>query len=302
MQEISSSIKHIALQLAMIRAVEVELVDEDEQEEKVENGKNSKSSWNNETSSSTLSPTSVLVVPTTPDKPERKTIPPSTPTESSFQYRKTANHVKQTMVRWVNLAHALAVRDLFEQYPNEFSDVKRLQNLGFITEEESKHLQTSFPSHDRYGKSTISNKRQLWDSHRPFDIPIAWAYEWINQLDQSDHFQLAPVVLSILNSTLVNLRENLDVLFMYRDTPVPLFYRQLVTFTVRMYMIIFLIGDGIMALQNVVDIAIQEVVVTDIDGGTTTTEVFNQPPLSALLKTAYYMLIPFAFEYFVFVG
>ena len=152
------------------------------------------------------------------------------------------------MVRWVNLTHALAVKDLFEQNPNEFSTMKGLQNLGLITDEEIKHfkhLQPFFPSHDRYGKPMTCKGR---DPPRQYDIPIAWVYEWIYQLEQSDRFCMAPNLLSILNSSLVNIRENLDALFMYRDTPFPLFYRQLVTLTIRLYLIIFLCGDTMTAL------------------------------------------------------
>jgi predicted membrane chloride channel (bestrophin family) len=298
MQAVSSSIKDIALQLAMTRAVE----QYENQNEQVNSGQTEKSPLIIEKSSSTLS---TPMLPnkadlSTPDRPKKRTILSPTPTKSTIQFRNTARHVRLTMVRWVNLAHALAVRDLFEQYPNEFSTMERLQNLGLITDEEINHLQSSLPSpYDRYGQSTRFKRR---DPHRQYDIPIAWVYEWMYQLDQSDRFSLAPILLSILNASLVNIRENLDALFMYRDTPVPLFYRQLVTLTIRLYMIIFLVGDGIMALQNVVDLAMEEVVVTDIDGQTTVVNIYGEPDISALIKTAYYMLIPFSFEYFVFVG
>jgi hypothetical protein len=298
MQSVSSSIKDIALQLAMTRAVE----QFEEQVKQVDCGQNEKSPSNKSQSISTLSPPSPpnKAESTTPGKkPKRRNTPPPTPTKSTILYRNTAKHVRLTMVRWVNLAHALAVRDLFEQNPNEFSVMERLQNMGLITDEEIIHLQSSLPLHYRDSRSSIFKRR---DPHRQYDIPIAWVYEWIYQLDQSDHFMLAPILLSILNSSLVNIRENLDALFMYRDTPVPLFYRQLVTITIRLYMIIFLIGDGLMALQHVTDIAMADEFDVNIERGAATIEGFSHPDLSALLKTAYYMLIPFTFEYFVFVG
>jgi predicted membrane chloride channel (bestrophin family) len=298
MQAVSSSIKDIALQLAMMRAVE----QFEEIEEHVENGKSENFFSNNEKSSSTISLPAALnnAEPTTPNRSKRKVTSSPTPTRSTIQYRNTAKHVRLTMVRWVNLAHALAVKDLFEQNPNDFSTMNRLQNMGLITDTEIKHLQSSLPSHDRYGKTAKTAKRR--DPQRQYDIPIAWVYEWIYQLDQSEHFCLPPILISILNSSLVNIRENLDALFMYRDTPVPLFYRQLVTLTIRLYMVIFLCGDAMMALQHVVDVAKEDVVFIDIDGGINILEVFGQVDLSALLKTSYYILIPFSFEYFVFVG
>lgn len=296
MQAASSSIKDIALQLAMIKAVD--RFEESVEDQAEDDGDQTPSTSETSNSMPRHPLASDGAEPTPPEKPKRKTLAPPTPTRSTIRYKNTARHVRLTMVRWINLAHALAVRDLIERKPNEFSTMEDLQNLGLINDKEINNLQLSLPKHEPDPRSVNAN-RQL-DPPRQYDIPIAWVFEWIYQLNQSDHFNMAPILISILNASLVNIRENLDALFMYRDTPVPMFYRQLVTLTIRLYMIIFLIGDGIIALQHVVDIATEEVVNMDLDGGATTT--VGDQNLSTLLKTAYYMIIPFSFEYFVFVG
>jgi len=171
----------------------------------------------------------------------------------------TPHEIRSTLVRWVNLGHAIAVGQLFELQPNAFTDLSNLVTMGLMTELELESMQQQGPGVCRY-------------------VPFVWAYDLVNALVAKS--RLPQGALVVTNNSMSRIRGSMQTLQMYRSTPVPLAYRQLVNITVRFYMIILAFNEGIDALT----FASEE------------NQGFDY------YRTIFWMTMPFAFEYFLFVG
>jgi hypothetical protein len=321
MQDISSCIKDASIQLGVLRTVQPEHtrsnnVDDDEDDDddsspKTPNMKSSPSpddevpeittmKMNGYTSS--LKPTFGRNGPT-PGSPGRRAgqnkVDSKVLKEEHDRFRDTVKVAGMTMVRWLNLAHAVAIGDLIEKYPNDFSYMDDLERLGLITKRETYLLSKASDEPIFFRGSSCSGRPSR---HRRYDVPVAWFYEWLYQIEQSETLRIPPVCLGILDRSVSRIRQSLDTLYMFRDTPVPLMYRQIVQMTVRLYMVIFLIGDGLLAIYHGITLAEAEGEVLAIYNGTDAQEEYVRMNLPNYLRSLYYMILPFAFEYFVFVG
>ena len=85
------------------------------------------------------------------------------------------------------------------------------------------------------------------------------------------------VQLTVLSAGVVDIRRRLADLYAVRDVPIPLSYRQLTNITVRFYMIILLIAAVLFEMSQ------------DYESG-------------SLSRGSYWIIMVFAFEYFLFVG
>ena len=137
---------------------------------------------------------------------------------------------------------------------------------------------------------------------RRYDIPVAWFYEYMYEIEQHEAIRVPPVCLGILDRSVSRMRQSLDILYVFKETQVPVMYRQMVQMTVRLYMVIFLIGDGLLALYHGITLAEQEAENVLEEFGEEAEEKYLRENLPKYFNSLYYMILPFAFEYFVFVG
>lgn len=140
----------------------------------------------------------------------------------------TAAEVRATLLRWVNLAHALAVGEFYELQPNAFSDLEALIAKGLMTEKEYQCIA---------------------DSPVRFDVPFVWFMDLVGEVIRMDNFTVSVPAIGILSGNMSRTRGALQNMQMYRSEPVPLAYRQLVNLTVRFYMIILAFNQGLDALE-----------------------------------------------------
>lgn len=54
----------------------------------------------------------------------------------------TGSEVRMNLVRWLNLAHALTVGDLYEKQPNEFTSLEDLVEFGLLASKEYEYLKS----------------------------------------------------------------------------------------------------------------------------------------------------------------
>lgn len=173
--------------------------------------------------------------------------------------RADAKLVRQTLVRWVNLAHAIAVGELYEKKPNEFSSLDSLRRCGLLTDEELIRL-------ERTGTSR-------------YVAPFVWFLDLLQTLRETNQCGVNDITILIMSPNITTIRGALADLYMYRNVPIPLSYRQLVNFTVRAYML--------------------------INGVTGWFSVINDPkPDQDVMMSSwiYFFVLSFGFEYFLFVG
>jgi hypothetical protein len=171
-----------------------------------------------------------------------------------------AQEIRMHLVRWLNLAHALAVGDLYEKKPNEFTSLEHLQECGLLNDKEYVYM--------------LNNSRSRYVA------PFVWFLNLVHELKGRGECGVDGHTIFILSSNITRIRGSLADLYMYRNVPVPLAYRQLVNITVRTYMILLILRW--MAL-----------IVHDADG------VWDADFVEAHI---FWAILPFTFEYFVFVG
>jgi len=128
-------------------------------------------------------------------------------TNNESQQRLSSRSVRTNLVRLINLAHAIVVGDLFEKRDNQFSSLEKLLDYGFATKKEYEFL-----------------KAQKTDCR--FHAPLVWFQETISGLVENEF--VGPII---------DIRAALADLYMFRNEPVPLIYRQMVNVAVRLYMI-----------------------------------------------------------------
>ncbi len=174
----------------------------------------------------------------------------------------TRDEVVSTMVRWVNLAHAIAVGEIYEKKDNIFFNLGSLVDMGLMTSEE---------------------KELLDSSPAKYDLPFRWFADLLDKIVRSENFSLpVPPALAMINTSITRTRSALDNLHMYKTTPVPLAYRQLVNTTVRFYIIILILNEGLAALS----------LAYEAGAGNPNDH----------MHSVFWMILPFLFEYFLFVG
>jgi len=171
-----------------------------------------------------------------------------------------AQEIRMHLVRWLNLAHALAVGDLYEKKPNEFASLEHLKDCGLLNDKEYTYM--------------LNNSRSRYVA------PFVWFLNLVNELKDRGECGVDGHTIFILSSNITRIRGSLADLYMYRNVPVPLAYRQLVNITVRSYMLLVILRW--MAL-----------IVNDADGTWDTDYVEGH---------IFWAVLPFTFEYFVFVG
>lgn len=193
----------------------------------------------------------------TPEPPTR-TDPKKSPGTLDGMGVATANEVRMNLVRWLNLAHALTVGDLYERQPNEFTSLEDLLDFGLLTPHEYEYMKTNARSR--------------------YQVPFVWFLNLLHELKDEGYCGISDGTMIIFCENCTRIRGSLADLYMYRNVPVPLSYRQLVNWTVRGYMVIFAVAGALGSI------------LTD-DGN-----------LGGLTTSVFFLLVPFAFEYFMFVG
>ena len=170
-----------------------------------------------------------------------------------------ANDVRLNLVRWLNLAHALTVGELYEKKPNAFSSLEKLVDYGLLTDREYDYM--------------VNTTRSRYVA------PFEWFLDLVQELKDKGQCGISEATLIIFSQNITRIRGSLADLYMYRNVPVPLSYRQLVNFTVRVYMMVIAAAGGFANLR-----------VSDRQG-----TVLVDPSIM-------WFLLSFVFEYFLFVG
>jgi hypothetical protein len=298
MQDISSSIKDAAIQLGIVNNCTDK---NDNYNDSSSLPETTKVNGHDHLNSTYVPPEQKKDEATMPSKNGNKTI------QNNKEKPKQDDPVRKiglTMVRWLNLAHAVAIGDLIEKWPNDFSTTDDLERLGLI----SKHEIYLFSQTSDETKYFAERYSRCWGTdggrsrRRRYDIPVAWFYEYMYEIERMDTIRVPPVCLGILDRSVSRMRQSLDTLYVYKDTNVPIMYRQLVQLTVRLYMVIFLIGDGLLALYHAISLAETEAEAVLEILGEEAEEEYLRENLTSYFKSLYFMILPFAFEYFVFVG
>jgi hypothetical protein len=99
--------------------------------------------------------------------------------------------------------------------------------------------------------------------------------ELTQELEQQGMIDAGTV--NVLSTGVVDVRHRLADLYAVRDVPIPLSYRQLTNITVRFYMVILLIAAVLF-------------------------EMTQEYELGSLSRGSFWIIMVFAFEYFLFVG
>eukprot|EP00565_Helicotheca_tamesis_P007237 CAMPEP_0185741032 /NCGR_PEP_ID=MMETSP1171-20130828/38739_1 /TAXON_ID=374046 /ORGANISM="Helicotheca tamensis, Strain CCMP826" /LENGTH=544 /DNA_ID=CAMNT_0028412969 /DNA_START=63 /DNA_END=1697 /DNA_ORIENTATION=+ len=141
-----------------------------------------------------------------------------------------ANDVRLTLVRWLNLAHALTVGELYEKKPNEFTSLKHIRDFGLLTDLEYDYM-------DRFPRSRYA-------------APFVWFLDLLHDLKDKGQCGVSFDTIIVFSSNITKIRGSLADLSMYRNVPVPLSYRQLVNFTVRAYLFIVAVAGGLSAFEH----------------------------------------------------
>jgi hypothetical protein len=161
------------------------------------------------------------------------------------------------LVRWLTLAHALAVGDLFEKKLNEFSWLQSLVQFGLMTEKEHAYFRANETSR--------------------YVAPFVWFIDLIHELKDRKECGISDGIVVIMTGNLTRIQGSLADLYMYRNVPVPLSYRQLVNVAVRGCMVIAAIAGGLGGVHN--------------DSYSEVTNIY-----------VFWLIVPFICEYFLFVG
>lgn len=175
----------------------------------------------------------------------------------------SAAEVRSAMLRWVNLSHALAIGVFYERQPNAFSDLDALVEMGLLADTEYQFM-TNYTG----------------DAAQAFDVPFVWFMDLLGEVIRLERFDMPMPAVAMLSNNVARVRGSLQNIYMYRTEPVPLAYRQLVNLTVRFYMVVLLINEGLSALNFAAE---------ERNG-------FD------FYRTVFWMIMPFGFEYFLFVG
>lgn len=171
----------------------------------------------------------------------------------------SAAEVRMNLVRWLNLAHALAVGDLYEKRPQLFSSLDDLLSYGLLSQQEYEYL-------DSHSRSR-------------YQAPFVWFLNLLDELKDKNYCGITDGTLIIICGNVTRIRGSMADLFMFRNVPVPLSYRQLVNWTVRVYLVMFAIAGAVGSILH--------------DDGSS---------LGGLTPSVFYLLVPFSFEFFMFVG
>lgn len=173
-------------------------------------------------------------------------------------------YVRFKLIRWLNLSHAIAIGDLYEMRPNTFSSLEEIRDSGLAT-----HVEYNFlKSH----KTTYTHV-----------APLDWFMGLLDELRRKELFDVDGVLFSTLAGNILQIRGSLADLYMYRNTPIPLSYKQLTNVTVRVYMAILLVAATLHEKEWVG--------VSD-----------DEDNLGSLSRGSFWFIMVFAFEYFLFVG
>jgi predicted membrane chloride channel (bestrophin family) len=105
--------------------------------------------------------------------------------------------------------------------------------------------------------------------------PFLWFMELTQELEQQGMIDAGTV--NVLSTGVVDVRHRLADLYAVRDVPIPLSYRQLTNITVRFYMVILLIAA-------------------------VSFEMTQEYEPGSLSRGSFWIIMVFAFEYFLFVG
>jgi len=131
----------------------------------------------------------------------------------------------------------------------------------------------------RYGMMSDSELDYMKHTSRSrYVAPFVWFLNLVQELKDKHYCEIKEATIIIFCDNITRIRGSLADLYMYRNVPIPLSYRQLVNWTVRTYMVIFAIAGALGSI------------LTD-DGN-----------LGGLTPSVFFLLVPFAFEYFMFVG
>lgn len=183
----------------------------------------------------------------------------------SFRTAKTvdAATVRRNAVRYLNLSHALLVGDLFEKEKNQFTGLESLHECGLLTLQEYDSLDSMSPR-NRHA------------------IPLVWLLELTNEtMSDTQSYHIGSSLLFNITGNVSGIRGAMADLYMYQNTPMPLAYVQLVNFAVRFYILTVMFVGGLEALYG------------EQDGSLTVCQC---------TAALYWFLLPFCFEYFLFVG
>jgi hypothetical protein len=196
---------------------------------------------------------------TSGDTDKTETEPASVEQAPSGNPRYSLGIVRFQLIRWLNLSHAIVVGELYEARKNAFSTLERIQDSGLATGSECNFLNTK--------------------PHYKFAAPLVWFMDLLDELQKKKLLNVDIALINALADNILLMRRSLEDLYMFRNMPIPLCYRQLVNVTVRMYMIVLLLA-GILT-EKLED---------------------RGDSLGSLSTGSFWFILLFGFEYFLFVG
>ncbi|KAK4535566.1 hypothetical protein CDCA_CDCA05G1591 [Cyanidium caldarium] len=137
---------------------------------------------------------------------------------------------KQRLLRWCNLAFGLVLKDVVPDRTNFYDSYESMEKIGMMTHEERKRLEGDV---DRV----------------QFTLPIMWAGHTLTRLrDQNHRFGVTELVHCWMSQQLAILRTYLGAMYVMKNVPVPLMYRQLVNAAVRIYLAVMVVLAGDLSL------------------------------------------------------
>jgi hypothetical protein len=174
--------------------------------------------------------------------------------------RHSPENVRFQLIRWLNLSHAIAIGELYESRKNAFSSLEKIRDSGLATQAECIFLKTK--------------------PHYTFAAPLVWFMDLLDELQKKELLNVDNALINTLAGNILEMRRSLEDLYVFRNTPIPLCYRQLVNVTVRTYMIVLLLSAAL----------------------TEKLEESEAAPAGRLSRASFFIIFVFAFEYFLFVG
>ncbi|KAA8492357.1 hypothetical protein FVE85_7864 [Porphyridium purpureum] len=136
--------------------------------------------------------------------------------------------VQFTLIRWINLAHALGCGLLYEKRASFLANLNQLVDRGLLTHAEKHILEAAPPA--------LANAK--------YALPLTWYSSLVKELSLDPRFGVTAMDVQSLNENPSRMRSAIAHQVAIKNTPVPLMYRQLVQATVRSYCTILVILAG----------------------------------------------------------
>uniref|UniRef100_A0A7S0ZHQ0 Bestrophin homolog n=1 Tax=Timspurckia oligopyrenoides TaxID=708627 RepID=A0A7S0ZHQ0_9RHOD len=150
------------------------------------------------------------------------------------------------LVRWLNLSYGLVVRQLYFKSEMVYSSFDSMQDAGLMKPEERvvlERLKTKETGMKFDKLSTRRSSNPMMDSEVP--LPVAWCLKALREcVWAGGRYGINASVVTVLEDNCSRIRRIVGVLYTYKNTPMPLGYRQLVNLSVRLYAFALVILAG----------------------------------------------------------